>query len=241
MVLDQKDVDLLGAFWENKLPAGERLELERRLQQEPEFREAAEQLYALSSALDAARDQKIIQFLQKQDQRPAKSPTRRWIWIVLGIGLSIGAYFWLSQPTQFTPPEAPANRIIVYLQPYPSPAGTLSVDEPQLTAYAAYDNGIYAEAIPLLEREFAGSGDSLLLFYKGIACLQTNDPASAIALFSRFMGSATIPQDDNRWFLALAYVQAGREEAAFELLQTLKSSPVRSGDAAALERDLKRK
>ena len=236
MVLNQQDVELLGAYWDNRLSAAERADLEQRLQQEPAFREAAAQLQALSIALDTARDQRIIQFLQQQDHALATRTNRRWIWLLLGVGLSVGAYFWLSRPR---PPEAPANRIIVYLNPYPSPADNLSVDEPQLTGYAAYDKGRYAVAIPLLEKEFASSGDSLLLFYKGIACLHTNDPKSALALFSRFTGSATIPQDDNRWFLALAYVQAGRREEALNLLETLKLSPEYRRDAAALEKDLK--
>ena len=239
MELSSQEVDLLSAYWNAALPLEEQQALELRMREEPAFRQAVEQLHAIDLALAAARDQKIIQFLKQQDTPVVGKFGRNWLWLVAGLGIAVVAYFWWNASTHTVEQPKP-NPIMAFLQPYPSPVSTLSAQDPKVSGYVTYDQGRYADAMPMLEQEFIASGgrDSLLLFYEGIASLQLNNPDKAIGIFSRFTGSTTIPQDDNSWFLALAYVQKGDRNAALKIVSLLKDGASRDHDARELERVL---
>jgi tetratricopeptide (TPR) repeat protein len=106
-----------------------------------------------------------------------------------------------------------------------APAGTGADDDLRARALALYDQGQYAEALPLLEELDAGGGADGTLLYRLYFCLrQTGDPRSREALqrarsaLEEEVGSAT--SLETPFYLANTYRNMGRVSDASQVARS---------------------
>ncbi len=228
MELSEKDIILLENWREGALSATEEAELENRLRDDQDFRQAVaywEKLFNQGFKTGGnEREQRRAQLQALEAELPPVSParirfSRWWGWLVLllallAILLKVGWPFNQEEPTGpiASIPEqffTPLENDLAVAGPEDSPG------------QAAYNRESYAEALPLLIEE--ARKDSLLLLFAGVAAIATNEDDQAVSSLNAIFGNESFIdyQSDIGWYLALAYLETGQIQAATLILQAL--------------------
>ena len=94
---------------------------------------------------------------------------------------------------------------------------------PVTLAIADYSRGKYTEALEKLNGVVkADAGNNLAWFFRGLACLGTNDAAEAIKSFSMIPITWDSPCVEHRdWYLALAYLRVGEITEASRIFSVM--------------------
>ncbi|MEN1783693.1 MAG: tetratricopeptide repeat protein [Bacteroidota bacterium] len=88
-------------------------------------------------------------------------------------------------------------------------------------AFSAYELGDMEKAIPLFKMLQASEEDAAIDFYLAQAYLKIGEVTKAMDSFQQFSQTKGPYQDKAKWYLALAYLQKGDQEAASEILNTI--------------------
>jgi tetratricopeptide (TPR) repeat protein len=116
-----------------------------------------------------------------------------------------------------------------YFQPFDSPGSGLTRGTSEQTlktkAYAAYDNGRYAEAITFFDQIIKTSDDPISHLCLGNAQLEIGQLAEAEKTFNHMLEEHSDLVTQTKWYLALTYIkQAKMERAKATLWEISKSS-----------------
>ena len=239
MELTDKDVEILSAFSEKTLPEADRLLLENRLATDAEFNKAANEYWAVASALNLIeKRQKRTDLLKATNaEMPPITDIEikntatvsnakavpMWRWFAVAATFVLGTFaLW-----QLVGTEKKLSPIVAEVfEPYPALGITKGDDEKtvRLEALKYYATKDYSRAIPLLEKAFAVEKDSFLLFYKGIALIGNGESAQAISCLTVLQTSEVVPAELVDWYLALAYVESGQKGKALILLKKVANT-----------------
>lgn len=227
MELTDTDIEQLESYQEGTLTEGERLALEKRLAEDPVFRQEAELLWALTAGLSVAGEEQTRAFLKgiNKTMPPVPPPPKPWLnYLLVALALAaIGVWYFLMREEE----KKVSPAIAACFEPYPVLGITMSGSSqvnPRLLALRSYASNDFKKAIPLLERAFETERDSTLLFYKGISYLALGDNEKAIFVLELMQNSYSITNETLTWYLTLAYIASGEKEKASFLIQKLSNT-----------------
>ena len=224
MELTDQDLAALAAYWSCEMSEKDRTNLELRLNNEPEFKAAAEHYRLVEMSLDEV---KVRQWLM--DTPLEKSETPKVITYSIKPLLKWAASFAIVAATAYygyyrvnTNPYSSYYKQ-VFKAP-PSREMMMQIQTLEIQALEAYDRGDFKTALPLLNLVFKNSEnkDSIKLFYIAISHLALQQPEQAIPILKemQFSDKAKNPQ----WFLALSYLLQNNSQNAKPLLEQLYQS-----------------
>ncbi len=233
MELNDHDLNILEAYRSGALSESDRTAFEQRMEVSPEFKQAVGQILSLENTLEYLRGERLRVFLrEKRDRYNRRQRLRRWMsGLAALLVISVGAWIIFknipSSPIQNpTPGHTPAldtatavtplNRIATArFKHYPAPNNmSPEATKPPDSGIEAYKRKQYAVAILLLEQEYRDSNDKQLLFFLGIACVGAGQGAKAVAALEACRKEQLVPQQENDWYLLLAYLRAGDKAQA---------------------------
>ncbi|MCC7245116.1 MAG: hypothetical protein IT269_05530 [Saprospiraceae bacterium] len=225
MELTDHDLELLEAYFLGTLNAANKREVESRLQNDTEFREAAATFLTTLATLEQNKFNTHAFHLQKTAQ-PAVSVswTRRWWWAAAAViaGL-IGGVWGLTEWNQKTS----AGYLIAsnYYTPYTSKMGTSSDNSAVSPGILMYENEQYKKAIPLLQEEISRQPNQYKAFLLANAYIIEKAPERAIPILQSLdTEPPSLPNIEIKWYLAMAYLYSNQVENAKPYLNALTGS-----------------
>ena len=213
--------DQLDRYYSGELNETERLEIEQRIQSEPEWRKAAavhQQLTGFLSETDVLELRMELEEVAKEmigGQKPMEESAQggRWRWGIAASILAIIVFSWWWMQRE---PSA-AALFAEYYSPYLGYHQQRGADgEAALTeAFRAYEAGNYAEAIQEFKQVTVAEDELMVWFYLAQAELAHGNASEARKGFD-----TVINQGDNfyiaqaEWYICLAHLQMGDLDAA---------------------------
>lgn len=99
------------------------------------------------------------------------------------------------------------------------PVNKMPLDE----AIMSYNQGKYPDALKMLDEILAREQDNYMaLFYRGLTCLETGDPESAVMSLREIPVNWVSPFNEHRdWYLALALLKTDKTSEASVILQKI--------------------
>lgn len=235
MKLTDQQIEILSAYFEGELTEAEQLVLERQLEDDEDFRNAAAKLRLLTKSLDdyRHRDQRA-KFAQWDKEIATEQLKPKGKVINLNFYLRIAAVllplmaigYWL-----FMSPPADSYVAIAddAFSKYEKNSKLSTLSGGDLSGYEYFDLEKYPEAVRAFEQALgADPGNQLLEYYLGLSYLGNKQSLKAIPLLKKHVSNQNINTDDCKWFLALAYLRSGSEPEAKSILlelSSLKESP----------------
>jgi len=235
MNLSEKDIFQLEALWQNSLDPSEKEALEKRLQEDAEFHQAAEdwKLIVKEGFLPPKEERKELAEIKtrmlgyaeaseaspkqekEKEQKTERKPIIRRLYIGLAAAAALLLLLWLGPLKGLLLPDSPTDQFFAHL---PRDNANLSGDGE--TGQQAYDRKAYKKAYPALLEEVAAGGDSLSIIYAGVAAIGSGQAEKAIPLLEPLLSSENwrLYGAEISWYLALAYVDQQRLEEANKLL-----------------------
>lgn len=236
--MDQQQFEQIEAYLQQRMTAPERAAFQQQLQEDPELRAQMEKQLELMNAIETeALKSRLERIHEKQfaggkaHRTLSSSKALKPLSIAASLALLILAGWWIIQNDN-------TSSSSLYSQYYERPAGlptTLGMQEdPRFEeGMVDYKLGDFAEAqrqwLSILE---SSSSSDTLLFFLGITYLETSQLDSAIIQLQTVQAQSGPYQDSAAWYLALAYLNAGRTEESRGVLQELVKSPGELKDRA---------
>lgn len=152
--------------------------------------------------------------------------------IVLTIFLSIFSGIW----NPFLTNKAANPLVLPHLVPFENVISADAINNPVIEkGMAAYASENYVAAIPLLQNYLQDNKDANVRFYLGISHLLNLEAEKAIPILERTVDTSVPPMlEVAKWYLALAYIEAGQIPAARVTLIALQGTAVYEAKATAL-------
>ena len=237
MALNETDLQLLEDFWNGRLDAPAKAALEKRLQEDTIFSQAADDWkFILEEGFQAPREEqqeiidikrRLLDYVESPSEKEegkviSLKPKRRLFVRRASIGLGIAAtillLLWLSPLNNLLFPSDPYEQYFTHL-PRDNANLSLNIEEGR----QAYDQKNYNKAYPALMAEVEAGGDSLNLIYASVAAIGSGQADKAVAILEPLVGDDgwTFYQEEVMWYLALAYLKIGEKENAVEILRIL--------------------
>ncbi|MEM7369480.1 MAG: hypothetical protein AAF587_12835 [Bacteroidota bacterium] len=230
MQLSDQDMMQLEAYWNDTLPVAEREMLERKLTNNPAFKEAAEawQYIVQDGFTPTQKELDARQTLRQQLQSfesnlpAALESSSRSISrpLILGMGAvaAVVALLFLFNSLRPDLEESRIDELIVYLPPN-NQTYSNTWDSAGMEAYKKKD---YPLAVEILSQAVTLE-DSLYLLYAGIAALQIDQTKKAITFLNYIASSEDWEayHDHAQWYLALAYAKSREWDKTDSLLHEI--------------------
>lgn len=224
--------DLLADYVDGLLDPSATARLDERLQEDEDSRRIVEgiRLFYAKYGHDRAALESYLDEFGRRLSRPLEQVRRRRryrfgvVAAAVGLLLILAAGLWLR-------PGGPDQLVVQYLeQPYPPPytlaRGEETIDPVRRQIVLAYSQKDYRSAVNQLEElakvEPPAAADRLLL---GLSYLYLRQPAVAVPFFQQVLnqGDPSL-HEPAEWYLALAFAEAGRWEAARPLLARISDT-----------------
>lgn len=232
MKLEAIDIELLEAYWRAELDEAARQTLEKRLQEDTAFHEAAIELQQLQKGLHELQlrhwRNQLTQIEQKAPPIVLTKPVwwRRYGWVLIAGVLLLALLFILKSinkrevdPPQITPAQALAKENHKHF-PYLGERLDDTLNEAAILYEKQRD---YAKAEIAMLALFQETGDSSKLMYAALAAVGINQGARVIPILEQLAQSSSFEsvQADLKWNLALGYLQAGSSAESLRILKQL--------------------
>lgn len=241
------DMELIEKFLDGKMTMEEQVLFEKKKTQNEEFKTLLTDMDMLlegvkRSAAKTSKEEKLerLKFFGEimdmeahaidEDKFDEKKiiPLYRKPWLLaaaasVALLITVGIVWMQGRPPQHE------RLYAAYFQPFDSPGSGLtrgSSDENIKTkAYDAYDNGRYADAIPLFNEVLKQVDDPISHLCMGNAQLEAGQFAEAEHTFNHMLEKHSDLVTQAKWYLALTYLkQAKMERAKATLWEISKSS-----------------
>ena len=238
---NNRNVDRIEAYLLGELPVGEVEQFEAEMETDGELKNAVEQMRELQVDLTAweadqfrTQMEEIRQELEENEEetvgnppptekegpnetKPPRKGIPRWYFAVAAglLLLIIPIYLFLG----------PSSNTILdrYFEPYEELyTGRGSADEEIKAALADYKAGEFEASLPHFDTYLeTAPQDSQATFYSGVAHLAAGEAEEAIPLFRSIMNDEFLFYIPAKWYLALAYIEADKQDDARAILRNL--------------------
>lgn len=235
MKLSEEDIIKLEAMWQGALDSTAQAALEKQLQEDPDFQQAAEEWKLIITEgflppeeeqqeraeikqrlLQYASDSEITSTVAEphKEQRPIRM-RRLYIGLAAAIILVL---LWLGPLGRILGPSSPADNFFAHL-----PRDNANLSDPGDVGKQAYDQKTYKKAYLALLQDVATSGDSLNLIYASVAAIGSAQAEKAIPILEPLLDATNwqLYRSEIGWYLALAYVYEGQNDQAINLLEKM--------------------
>lgn len=233
MKLSEEDIIKLEAFWQGTLDANEQAELEKQLQEDTAFRQAAEEWKLivnegfLPPQEELEEQEEIKRRMQTYAEEPEAETTTepearpfrlRRLYIGLAAAAALLLLLWLGPLGRILGPSSPADDFFAHL-----PRDNANLSDPGDAGKQAYDQQTYKKAYKALLQDVASGGDSLNLIYASVAAIGSGQAEKAIPILEPLVDANNwqLYQSEISWYLALAYVYEEQDERAISLLEKM--------------------
>jgi tetratricopeptide (TPR) repeat protein len=224
MELTDQDLAALAAYWSSEMSEKDRINLELRFENEPEFKAAAEHFRRVEMSLDEVKVRQWLMDIPLDEPKMTKVrtfeflPLVKWAasFAIVAATTYLGYRFMTANPYS-------AYYKQVFKAP-PSREMVMQVQNLEIQALEAYDQENFKKALPLLNDVFKKSDykDSIKLFYIAISHLALQQPEQAIPILKEMQFSDK--SKNPKWYLALAYLLQRDTQNAKPLLKELSQS-----------------
>lgn len=226
MTITDRDIEIIESYFNRTLSKEDNQAFEQRLQTDSDFKKAVNEYQATTAILNTVREREQKAFLKNIEATmpPVGIPIRRldFRWrAIAAVGLvlvTVGVWqFWGGGDEGVKLKSIAVN----YFEPYPSYNTTKGFEQKdkKTEAFEAYDAQKYKSAAKLFEAAFNERGDTMLLFYRGIAELGSGAATQSEAHLEKLQGSSIIPQQALFYYLGLAAIENGQTEKAILYLK----------------------
>lgn len=234
MKLNEADIHLLEDYWSERLTPEERAAVEKRLEEDADFRTAAaewEQFLAEGFGPPAEEAEELQEIKKRlatygqldtgrpEDREQATSTFQlRRIYIGLAAAAAILLLFLFTPLGELFQPADPYADYFTHL-----PRDNANLSDNTENGRLAYDRQDYQSAYPALVAEVAAGADSLNLLYAAVAAIGSGQPAAAVSILEPLVDTQrwVFYREELQWYLALGYLGAKEPDKARELLQLL--------------------
>ncbi|MBN2761771.1 MAG: tetratricopeptide repeat protein, partial [Bacteroidales bacterium] len=244
---------ILEKYTEGRMSPEEKNDFEKRIKDEPGFKEELENFILSKSAIRFASNKRLKTKLDDigaalEDKYTRKTRTLAYLMAAAGVALLIGMGWLMNH--NFQPRKSYEEIFLSYYQrpeinemSFRSTAGD-SVMMKWHKAMDHYTAGDMQEAIT----EFGHITDmsdvtfsSRTSFFLGICYLESNQPEAALQAFNRVKKNSSYGYE-TQFYKALCYIKLGKQEDAVELLDIVRqdNNHPRRKEAAKLLKDLDR-
>ncbi len=230
MELTDNDLILLEDRIFGKLSEQERQALEKRLAGDAAFKKEAEAYNNVIASLNTLGNNKTKDFLRAIDitMPPVQQFEKKITWFKTFVKIAATFLILLTGWYFVQRAQSPklSEDVAAVFVPYDSDfktKGEIKKDF-QTLAFQAYDRKHFNEAVPLFEKAFLERGDTMLLFYRGIAQLGGGESVPAKISLEKLQGSQIVPQDVLPFYLGLVYLETGEKEKARKQLKIIAES-----------------
>ncbi|MEM9916823.1 MAG: hypothetical protein AAF990_01930 [Bacteroidota bacterium] len=230
-------------YLEGRLNEAELKEMERKLQQEPEFARALMLEKDLMEGIESFGNDRLRDFLDGVHEEVKSVPVQetpkssRLIWVAaVALAVLLMLAFWLWP----RPDSTPAELYALYKQEnsYPFDFTEKSTDDEQALIELAerlLKKQDYKQALMPLNELFSKTEESQYLLAIGIAEMESEAvPNEAIATFRKLQQQYPAFQNDYLWYEALAHLKKEDVAAAQASLQKISNASKRYEVARAL-------
>lgn len=166
--------------------------------------------------------------VQTEDQKPSatvrKLPRwRNWAAAAAAIALLLLSTVLYRQLGPQTPDQLFAAAYEPYESPFAGARASLDPKTPLAKGLAAYQEGEFAQAIPLFESAMSEDGQYISHFHAGLASLQIGDLQKAEEMLDLTRYNSGALYGPACWYRALALLKANRIEDARNVLLQIRS------------------
>lgn len=231
MRLSEEDIIKLEALWQGALDSTERAALEKQLQEDSDFQQAAEEWKLIVSEgflppqEELEEQEEIKKRMQAYAQEAeidsvaeAERPFRiRRLYIGLAAAVLL-LLLWLGPLGRVLGPSSPADNFFAHL-----PRDNANLSDPGDAGKQAYDRQTYKRAYTALLQDVASGGDSLNLIYAGVAAIGSGQAEKAIPILEPLLNANNwqLYRSEIGWYLALSYVYEEQDVKATNLLEEI--------------------
>jgi tetratricopeptide (TPR) repeat protein len=248
----EADLILIEQYLDDSLETRERMAFEERLRTDPDLAKAVEAEKELRLSL-----QQLLQHAEEEtalkktlgtlraDHFPVSEPTKvvgmRRFRMAMAAALLVAA---IAAAWWFFGKNDPPGKLYSQYALHEKLGNTRSngQDDDRLREKAAesFNNGSYAEAMPLLEQYTTLHADATdALIAKGVCYLETGRYPQATALFEQLRSQLPARQSVANWYLALIQLKQGKITACRDYLQQIKTGEAYYSNARSLLKALK--
>lgn len=233
----EHDIELIENYLEDNLSKDKRLEVEKRLSIDPDFKSLQDDLKHFREGSTQVYREQLLEYLQKRDQKMGPIPIssvkqlkmsrRKWYYGIAATIITISIGYWLIQnlPEKKTPEEL----FIAYYEPYPNliaPNQRINEEvadelKPIEQAMIFYDAGKYSDAADALNTLNEHEKDGIIFLYLGICYIESGETIYAVEAFENAVQIDSSLVWQSVWYKGLAYLKAGNKNQAIKNFEQL--------------------
>lgn len=228
------DKSWIDRYFEGDLNPEEEQALLKMMEQNPEFRAEWEFQKNVKATIHRKEREELKSFLREVEGRRQRNKMPLWAGVAAALVLVTGTWFYFLRDNSSLLAQT-------YFHPLPnmvSPVVRNGDSGPETdTAFRAYEEGRYAEAV----REFKRAGEKpYAALYEAISYLALDSTEAALHILSGFSATdGDLPLETYRkWYLGLACLKSGEKEKARALFTELAAytNPVQEKAGELLEK-----
>ena len=232
--------ELINGYFEKTLSERQLKEVEQLRQTDPVFQSDFELQLELQRALKKQERSEIKEmFSQLGDEQKTKPKVFRlnpWL-AAASIALLIGiaSWFLFLNSGEINTKELYASHFVPYENVVMPIERGEEIKDLKASAFAAYENEEYSNALKLFEKLQTIEKDAYIDFYSAMVLMQLNRVEEAIPLLEGYIEKEGKLKDRATWYLALAYLKINNVGASKkELNKLILSGSFKSKTAKAL-------
>lgn len=244
---NEKDIDIIEAFYQNKLKGNELASFIQRRKNDPAFDEEVEDYVLIFQGIEAQGKRNFIENVQSWEAEIEKKPSTKtlainqYLAIAASVLILLISIMWLFFPGYFS--KNNDELFLAYFQPYDDVVSVRSNQsnyfEQGMNAYneQSYDKAI--EFLKLVKPENPQKNAAEL--YLGISYLAIGETENAATIFKPMSEDGTgLFKEIAEWNLALTYLKKREELLLNETLQNIitQKEHIYKQQAEDLKRDL---
>lgn len=213
--------DLIYNYFNGKLSGEQRLEFNRLLSEDLQFKRDLELEEQTKKAIISIKKEGLKARLEKIEIKSKKKSKANYFWVAsIIIAVGIVSYVLFYQPN-FSNDELYAE----YFEPYPNiiappVRGNDSMSKIQ-EDFLAYEKRDFKSASAIFEKRYQQNRAPFYLFYQGVSELQLGNTNKAIVVFEKQIAEHDRFENYSKWYLALAYLKANEAEKYEPLLNKI--------------------
>lgn len=222
MELTDQELEQLEAFYSGTLSSKERLAVEKRMQKERDYGEAARNFLTGIEALERGKIRALR--MQIEQEEPVQEPVmkvswRKWWWAAAAAVVGILFFIQIDKNKQSTS--------VIFDDHYPR-LGNVMGDKDKMTlrdtALNAYEARKYSEGIAGMEQWLKRQpNDDEVKFYLGISYMAVKQMSKAEHLLDQLRYTEIPQKEAILWYLAKCKIELGKNEEAKNLLKIVQA------------------
>ena len=226
---------LIEKYLQGRLTPAEQEQFDRLLVEDADFKKEVtfqKDVARVAEAEDSAEFEALLnEFEATHTQPPSQRTNFKWLAAASIILLLGAAYFFWPEKS-----DSSQELFAEYYEPYRNVVHPIvrnsQEEDAKTTAFLAYEQGNYAEALARFDELYKNETVSYYLFYKANALIALDREEEAIELLEVHLNSSDVLVERAPWYLAMAYLKLDDKANAKKWLREVITRQQYKVDAA---------